>query len=229
MLKSLQKVLARPHVAAVDDERKIGNSIIVMLEDDYCFKADPGCGTRGFDSVKECEMNTRADDVYKLSETTQKKPAPAAPLAGREILPAGTAPDADKALQGLYLCPTLEHDTMMQKEYRVEVGPRGHLERRIVWNLCLYMQTQGFEIHSVYDGDDEPAKRPGLLPAMNLIFNLDEISLRFIKKGYTWHGVLIILGNGIDCISDWNYHVADHDGFNAAMHKFAFDNLQNWK
>ena len=53
MSRALERVAALPHVMNVDDERDIGNGIIVMLKDGYEFVADPGCGTRGFDTVAE--------------------------------------------------------------------------------------------------------------------------------------------------------------------------------
>lgn len=37
------------------------------------------------------------------------------------------------------------------------------------------------------------------------------------------HGVLLVLGNGEDVISDWNYSEGDADGFNAAMDAYAYD------
>lgn len=63
---------------------------------------------------------------------------------------------------------------------------------------------------------------------MELIFNLDEVSLRFIpvscsqlkSKAEYEHGVLLVLGNGCDIVSDWNYTEGDPDGFSAAMDKF---------
>jgi hypothetical protein len=43
------------YVMHVDDERDIGNGVIVMLADGYEFVADPGCGTRGFDTMTEAK------------------------------------------------------------------------------------------------------------------------------------------------------------------------------
>lgn len=66
MSKTLERVRTRPHVAFVDDERSIGNSIIVTLAEGYCFKVEKGCGVRGYDTVKEVTDETRAVDVYKV-------------------------------------------------------------------------------------------------------------------------------------------------------------------
>jgi hypothetical protein len=64
--------------------------------------------------------------------------------------------------------------------------------------------------------------------AMELVFNLDEASVRFwvpalrlSKERAKWHGVLIVLGNSPEeIVSDWNYFADDRDGFNAAMDAF---------
>ena len=58
---------------------------------------------------------------------------------------------------------------------------------------------------------------------------LDEASLRFRRvygegTGRTMdprvHGVFLVLGNGEDIVSDWNYSTGDPDGFNTAMEAF---------
>lgn len=46
MSKTLDAIRLLPHVMAVDDERNMGNSIIVTLKKPYCFKAEKGCGVR---------------------------------------------------------------------------------------------------------------------------------------------------------------------------------------
>lgn len=65
LLKTLQRVQSRPHVAFVDDERSQGNSIIVTLADGYDFRNEPGCGVQGFDTASECEAGTRNDCIIK--------------------------------------------------------------------------------------------------------------------------------------------------------------------
>lgn len=126
--------------------------------------------------------------------------------------------------------PALDCDALMLNKYGRGVSPQGKLERRIVAALIAHVLSAGFKLHSVNDGDEitpvSTAKE-----AMELIFNLDEASLRFYKggrKGETqdalsaddWHGVLLVLGNGIDIVSDWNYSTGDADGFNATMDSF---------
>ncbi|WP_291519312.1 hypothetical protein [Acidovorax sp.] len=62
---------ARPWIRHIDDERSLGNSIIVTLTDAFCFADDPGCGVKGFDTVSELRAGTRKSDVVeKLSSST---------------------------------------------------------------------------------------------------------------------------------------------------------------
>jgi hypothetical protein len=109
------------------------------------------------------------------------------------------------------------------------------LERRIVWNLIRHLTANGFSINAVWDGEE----RTELLTervtdpqreAMELTFNLDEVSLRFIPtekrtlsrlaRQQSEYRVLLVLGNGQDVLTDWSYSKDDADGFNAAMSTF---------
>jgi len=124
--------------------------------------------------------------------------------------------------------PALDHDAMMLARFGTTVSADGKLERRIVWNLCAHLEAAGFIVYRTFDGEEMryPKTAKG---AMELIFNTDEASLRFIpvscaklkkNKSMYEHGVLLVLGNGVDIVSDWNYTEGDPDGFNAAMDKF---------
>lgn len=123
--------------------------------------------------------------------------------------------------------PALKHDAMMKRRFDVGVSVSGRLERRIIWNLIAHLDRAGFEPCELNDGETLTRFKGGQLDraskAMELVFNLDEASLRFVKRGASFddrHGVLLVLGNGIDVISDWNYFADDRDGFNAAMDAF---------
>lgn len=62
--RTLERTRAYKHVAFVDDEREIGNSIIVTLVDNYYFNDDPGCGVRGFDTATEAFRACSPSNVY---------------------------------------------------------------------------------------------------------------------------------------------------------------------
>jgi hypothetical protein len=66
-MKTLDKLLStRPWIAFIDDERGDGNSIIVTLSKEYKFADEFDCGVRGFDSIKECERDTRKNNIEKV-------------------------------------------------------------------------------------------------------------------------------------------------------------------
>lgn len=64
-MKTADTLRKHPRVMSVDDERELGNGVIVMLRDGYEYVADPGCGTRGFDSFSEAlrEVKTMTQEV----------------------------------------------------------------------------------------------------------------------------------------------------------------------
>jgi hypothetical protein len=83
------------------------------------------------------------------------------------------------------------------------------------------MERAGWKVQGVHDGDGFD-KAADMKAAMELIFNLDLARLYF-EKGGEDHGVLLVLGNDMDIISDWSYAENDADGFNAAMDAFNVD------
>lgn len=119
------------------------------------------------------------------------------------------------------IVPDLDHDAMMLNRFGSAVSAEGRLERRIVANLIAHLEAKGFEVFGTWDGEQEE-RATNAKEAMEFIFNLDEVSLRIGLKGSgeDQHGILLILGNGIDIVSDWNYYADDRDGFNAAMDEF---------
>ncbi len=119
---------------------------------------------------------------------------------------------------GVVDAPALDHDAMIKKRFGTEVSATGRRERRIVANLIAHMERAGWKVQGVHDGDDF-TEAPDMKSAMELIFNLDDAGLYF-EKGGSDHRVLLILGNDMDIVSDWNYSHGDPDGFNAAMEKF---------
>ena len=115
--------------------------------------------------------------------------------------------------------PALDHDAMMLRQFQHTVSANGKLERRIVWNLLHVITAAGFELRSVYDGD-EVTKVATPKEAMELIFNLDEASVIFCKPGYAKHNVYLVLGNGVDVVCDYSYTEGDADGFGALLEAF---------
>ena len=66
MSKTLENLLdLRNWIAHIDDERKLGNSIIVTLAKGWHFADDLGCGVRGFDTVAEVKAGTNKSSVVQ--------------------------------------------------------------------------------------------------------------------------------------------------------------------
>lgn len=130
------------------------------------------------------------------------------------------------------IVPQLDIDELMARRHGHTVSPNGKLERRIVAALIAHLESRGFVPMRTWDGE-EWERTTDTKSAMEVIFNLDEVSLRFIPAakrelversfeeiGEVEHGILLVLGNGVDIVSDWNYFADDGDGFNAAMEAF---------
>ncbi len=116
---------------------------------------------------------------------------------------------------------TIENAPELEIDKRYPPNANGVLERRIAWNLCKHLEKAGFIPRAEISEGDEPT--PTVLEAMEMIFNLDEARIAF--RGDNGAGrvdrvVLLVLGNGVDIVSDWNYSTDDKDGFNAAMEAF---------
>ena len=114
--------------------------------------------------------------------------------------------------------PSLEIDAQNEKRYGQTVSGNGLLERRIVANLVEHMKRGGWNVHQVFDGEEDTLVSD-TKSAMELLFNLDEATLRF-KKGHATHGIYLVFGNGIELIADWFYSTGDVDGFNAVVDAF---------
>jgi hypothetical protein len=67
MKTTFQRILeTRLWVKHIDDERSLGNSIIVTLDEDYSFMNEKGCGVRGYDKVADVEKDTRFSNIIHI-------------------------------------------------------------------------------------------------------------------------------------------------------------------
>jgi hypothetical protein len=160
-------------------------------------------------SVTRCSI---CDEPAHASETDDLDRHPACDAARV------TAVTLNETMRPTVAVPELEIDAEMLRRHQHHVSANGRLERRIVAALVAHMTQHGWRPSTVYDGE-ETTEVTDAKSVMEVIFNLDESSLRF-RKGRSEHGVLLIGGNGIDMISDWNFHLGDADRFNAAMEAF---------
>ena len=114
--------------------------------------------------------------------------------------------------------PELDHDAEMLATFGEEVSLSGRLERRIVAALVAYLAVHGFKVQCVDDGG-ERCPAGNVKQAMETVFSVNDSRVYF-KKAERTHWVLLIGGNGIDIISDWDYTPGDPDGFNDTMDAF---------
>ncbi len=95
------------------------------------------------------------------------------------------------------------------------------LERRVVWNLLKYLGNSGFYPFEVNDGDDVTLTEGAHLLAMEAAFGVDEAWVYFRERsGVAAHGVKLVMGNGVEVVSDYNYTPGDADHFAALMDSF---------
>ena len=96
------------------------------------------------------------------------------------------------------------------------------LEKRIVRHLIRTMLERGYKPTQVFDSEEyiETKTEKAVISAG---FAVEDSTIHFDggkgANGHS-HGVLIVLGNGIDCLSDW--HTGDGE-FSAVM-----DQVMDW-
>lgn len=135
----------------------------------------------------------------------------------------------------VYNYPALDVDKAYMKQCREskygdkdwKLSDRHHQQRQSVFNAITFLGSKGWAIHSVFDSEDT-FKVTTAKDAMEHIFAVDEVSLRFYKGDHpeTVHGVHVILmneGNLGDIFCDWSTSKNDADGFgndmDALMHE----------
>ena len=111
--------------------------------------------------------------------------------------------------------PSLQIDKVLYASKKIPVHVR--LERRVVWNLLAHLEQAGWLPLAVES--DERVPTATAVAAMEELFNLDEGWL-FVGKSKAEHGILIVFGNGCDCVSDYTFCRGDADGFDAVMRSF---------
>lgn len=85
-------------------------------------------------------------------------------------------------------------------------------ERLIVSKLIDIAAEHGWKVHSVFDSEEYVRTRTKA-EALDAIFAVDEATLRFTHPdcGSKLRGVLLVLGNDMDVVSDWSYPDEDND------------------
>jgi hypothetical protein len=113
--------------------------------------------------------------------------------------------------------PTLDVDTA-HRSNGWKPNERNNTERKVVWALLHTM----LEAHpgrslAVFDGE-ETIRCETPRAAMEIIFNLDEATIRM---GRSW--VFLVIGNGMDIVSDYGLNPATESAVAAAMNFCGLD------
>lgn len=90
-----------------------------------------------------------------------------------------------------------------------EIPASLRVEARIVRRLCRELQKAGYLPESVWDGG-EYVKVRTVAQVISAVFAVDNATIHFDRGAGAngrAHGVLIVLGNGLDCLADW--HIGD--------------------
>ena len=108
--------------------------------------------------------------------------------------------------------PPLAHDALMLSRFGSKVGIRGKAERLVVWNFLKHMERSGYRPWAVNDGDENVTTHTPL-EVMEIVFNLDEACIGFVRKKSKQIGrnevgnVVIVFGNEPEeLLSDWRWN-----------------------
>lgn len=100
------------------------------------------------------------------------------------------------------------------------VEERLQVEREIVGRLIDMALDEGWKLDSVWDGEEDTHVHDKEA-ALDTIFAVDESTLTFFQEPRTRRSVLIVLGNGVDVISDYSSPDPERDieDFNGLMER----------
>lgn len=130
----------------------------------------------------------------------------------------------------MFRTPPLQHDRMMFERFGHVVGPIGKAERKTIAHLLNYLSLKGFKVCFVDDcGPDDELQAVGTIKeAMEVIFSVDEahIYLTHESDSKRRYWLAVVLGNGHECIADWNVPEEDITGWTDAMDAFDFDKFE---
>lgn len=103
-----------------------------------------------------------------------------------------------------------------QEATMLTVNQRLALERVIIKNLIQTMAAHGWHVDHIWDGEQE-VRNSELGAQLDAIFAVDESQIIFENPQGRQHWVSLILGNGIDVISDYSTALHKADNFEAVM------------
>lgn len=114
--------------------------------------------------------------------------------------------------------PALDTDARYYTGSR-KMQPHTKVERRVIANLIAYLERQGWTPVKVFDGEED-IEAHDTKSAMETIFSVDDSQLVVRNAAGKRQRIMIVLGNGKDCISDYSYTRGDTDHFRVTMECF---------
>jgi hypothetical protein len=106
---------------------------------------------------------------------------------------------------------------------RAAVAKRIATERRVVRRFIRIAKAAGFDVHSVHNGE-ERIKVAGEAEAMEHVFSVDDSRVAFMKRdepGRARETLVVVLGNGCECLGDMSEGRADWDAVVKAAMDYA--------
>jgi hypothetical protein len=107
----------------------------------------------------------------------------------------------------------------LQRDQKQPPDETERAARAVIANLIHYLQHHGFYPYRVYDGAQH-VPTFNLLDAMETIFSVGESRLHVKQPGCVGHTIILIPGNGLECVSDHSETPNDLDDFVRLMDEF---------
>jgi hypothetical protein len=98
------------------------------------------------------------------------------------------------------------------------------LERSIAKHLIETLAAHGWKVDHVFNGEE--VHIAGTCAQLDAVFAADESQIIFEDNQGHQHWVAITLGNGADCISDFDVSHYDADKFGKAMAAFVESSVE---
>lgn len=99
------------------------------------------------------------------------------------------------------------------------------IERAIISHFIASALDAGFRVHAVHDGEERHLMKPThagtVAEALTIIDSVDEAYVYFAKPGQRGETLVVILGNGEDCLSDMSCGRPDWDALVESEAKWA--------
>ena len=98
------------------------------------------------------------------------------------------------------LLPLTDASVALMASIATKTLPSQEIERRVITHLITTMRDNGWSIKYIGDGE-ENVRCEDHNEALDTVFSVDESNIVFVKDGKR-RQVVVVLGNGADCLAD---------------------------